>query len=54
MLCMMFKDYLLVAAPTAGHANFDIVATIYLSDAKAVSTEDGKGTLSNFLFVLSY
>ncbi|KAF7503112.1 hypothetical protein GJ744_004321 [Endocarpon pusillum] len=43
MLCVMFKDYLLVAAPAAGHAKFDIVATIYLSDAKVVSTEDGKG-----------
>lgn len=53
MLCVMFKDYLLVAAPTAGYAKFDIVATIYLSDAKVVSTEDGKGTLSNFLSVLS-
>lgn len=53
MLCMMFKDYLLVAAPTVGNTKFDIVATIYLSDAKAVSAEDGKGTLSDSLSVPS-
>lgn len=46
MLCMMFKDYLVVAAPVAGHAKFDILLTVYLSDAKVVSTEDGRGVLS--------
>lgn len=46
MLCMMFKDYLVVAAPAARNAKFDIVATIYLADANAVSTEDGRGILS--------
>ena len=48
MLCMMFKDYLLVATTTVGHPKIDIVATIYLSDAKVVSTEDGRGTVSIF------
>lgn len=45
MLCMLFKDYLVVAAPAARHTKFDIAATIYLADAKAVSTEDGRGML---------
>lgn len=45
MLCMMFKDYLLLAVPAAGYAMFDIVVTIYLSDAKVVSSQDGKGVL---------
>ncbi len=45
MLCMMFKDYLLVAAPVVGLAKFEIVATIYLLNAKAVSAEDGRGML---------
>jgi RhoGEF domain len=46
MLCLMFKDYLLIAAPALEQGNFDIVATIYLSDAKVVSSEDGRGMLS--------
>jgi RhoGEF domain len=46
MLCMMFKDYLVVAAPAAGQTKFDILLTVYLSDAKVVSTEDGRGMLS--------
>lgn len=44
VLCMMFKDHLLVAAPSTGHSRLDILATIYLSDARVVSTEDGRGT----------
>jgi RhoGEF domain len=54
VLCMMFKDYLLVAAPSTGHSRLDILATIYLSDARVVSTEDGRGTRPLFCSVASY
>jgi RhoGEF domain len=53
VLCMMFKDYLLVAAPSTGHSRLDILATIYLSDARVVSTEDGRGTQPLFCSVAS-
>jgi RhoGEF domain len=46
MLCMMFKDYLLVAATAPEHGRFDVVATIYLSDAKVVPPEDGRGNVN--------
>jgi RhoGEF domain len=46
MLCMMFRDYLVIAAPAVEQAKFDILATIYLCDARVVSTKDGRGTLS--------
>jgi RhoGEF domain len=45
MLCMLFKDYLLLAVPRPGHPDFEIVVTMYLSDAKVVSAEDGRGKL---------
>lgn len=45
MMCVMFNSHLIVAAPAAEHGKFDVVATICLSDAKAVSTEDGRGML---------
>jgi RhoGEF domain len=44
VLSMLFQDYLVVATPAAEHGKFDIVATIFLADAKELSTEDGKGT----------
>lgn len=56
MLCMMFKDYLVIAAPVAEHAKFDIVVIIYLSDAKVVSTEDGRGAspYTSYLFSIKH
>jgi RhoGEF domain len=53
VLCMMFKDYLLVAAPSTGHSRLDILATIYLSGARVVSTEDGRGMPALFCPIAS-
>ena len=45
-LCLLFKEYLLIAAPATEHGKYDIVATIYLSLAKVVTPEDGRGALT--------
>lgn len=42
MMSLLFQDFLLVAKPV-GQGKFEVVATIYLADAKVVSTEDGRG-----------